>query len=661
MKRHICILLALLTLFAFCACDDAAIDESGESGNTSEEIVYPPETPGEDFKYIELEDASGISIEYYYGGDETVVIPANIDGLAVKEVRISNFRMNEKIKTLYIKEGVVKLSSSPLVTQEPATTTLEKIVLPKSLKEIETNAFYSFAHLKSINLPDGMEKLGGSIFYGCTALTETYLPKECFNNGYGTLTGCNIKNIVVPEGITGLGYTEFAHSGVEKITLPSTLKEIDYCALLNCPIEEITLPEGLLRIDDRAFTGTKLKEVVIPKSVKEMTELSFSDIEGFERVIFLGDAPSGFTNWELHINEPSEFYELHISESAKGFTFPRWNGFPVRYTDSNEMPKVYNDFEYYETEKGITVTKYLGNDTNVIFPESIDGLAVTAIEIRIFSSDKSIKSVILPDSVEYIGDRAFFGCESLESIKLPKNLKEIGDYSISDCNLLKEITVPQGVQKIGNEAFSMNRGLQSVSLPEGIKEWGTGLFSNCYELSEVTLPDDMTSIPVGMFFATRKLTSVNIPSGVTKIGESAFRGSEITELTLPSGVTSIGDYAFESAFRLKSLNLPEGLTYIGEEAFESSGIVELVIPASVKTIWGWTFNCCYHLEKISFLGDAPEVKIYSYESYDGTTQYRDFPNRTEFTVYINEGASGFEGDFWERCDIVFIENEETDE
>ncbi len=661
MKRFICALLAISLLFALCACEENITDESVESSDASiEEIVYPPETPAEDFKYLDLEDGSGISIEYYYGGDETVVIPANIDGKAVKEVRISNFGFNEKMKELYIPEGVTKLSSSSFVLQDEATTTVEKIVLPKSLKEIESYAFFKFKNLSYINLPDGMTKLGSQIFYGCTSLTEAYLPKECFNNGYGTLTGCCIKNIVVPEGITGIGYAEFGDAAVEKITLPSTITEIGYCAFLNCPIEEITLPEGLLKIDDRAFTGTKLKEIVIPKSVKEMTDLSFSDIEGFERVIFLGDAPSGFTDWEAHISEPSEFYELHISKSAKGFTFPRWNGFPVRYTDSGEMPKVYNGFEYCETEKGITVTKYLGNETNVVFPESIDGKLVTAIEMRIFSKDKSIKSVTLPDTVEYIGARAFCACEALESIVFPKNLKEIGDFAISSCDKIKEIILPEGVEKIGYEAFSSNRGLTKVVLPEGIKELGGGLFSNCYELNDVTLPSDMTEIPDGMFFATRKLTAIELPEGITKIGESAFRSSEITELTLPDGVKSIGDYAFESALRLKALNIPDGLTYIGDEAFESSGITELVLPKSLETIWGWTFNCCFHLQKITFLGDAPEVKIYSYQSYDGTMAYRDFPNNAEFVVYINEGANGFEGDFWDKCDIAFITSEESE-
>ena len=664
MKKTISIILLLSMLFALCACEDSAIGGDG-SGNeslndpcVSQEIIYPPETPGEDFKYIDLEDGSGISIEYYYGDGETVVIPEKIDGKAVKEVRISNFCANEKIKELYIKEGVTKLSSSPLITQTKATTTLERIVLPKSVKVIESNAFYGFPKLKYINLPDGMEKVGGSIFKGCTALTETYLPKECFNNGYATLSGCNIKSIVIPEGITGVGYCEFADCGVERVTLPSTLKEIEYGAFLRCPIEEINLPEGLEIIDDRAFSGTKLKEIVIPKSVKAMTELSFSDIDGFERVIFLGDAPSGFTDWELHVSEPSDFYEIHVSETANGFSFPRWNGFPIRYTDSSEMPKAENDFEYYETEGGITVTKYFGNKTEITIPEKINGRSVTAIEMRAFSCDKEIKSVVIPDSVEYIGDRAFFGCDALESITLPKNLKEIGDYAISSCDVLKEIIIPEGVEKIGNEAFSSNRALQRVSLPEGIKEWGSGLFSNCYELSDVVLPSDMTEIPDGMFFATRKLTTVNIPDSVKKIGESAFRSSEITDIVLPEGIEIIEDYAFESAVKLKTLNLPDGLTYIGEEAFESSSIETLVIPESVETIWGWTFNCCYHLQSITFLGNAPKIEISSYESYDDTIKYRDFPNNTEFIVYINEDASGFEGDFWERCDIVVIGNEE---
>ena len=38
-----------------------------------------------------------------------------------------------------------------------------------------------------------------------------------------------------------------------------------------------------------------------------------------------------------------------------------------------------------------------------------------------------------------------------------------------------------------------------------------------------------------------------------------------------------------------------------------------------------------------------------------------FPNNTDFVVYINENAQGFEGDFWNRCEIKYIgeENEDT--
>lgn len=652
MKKILSILLVFTILFALCACENR--------GDESSETVSYPETPAEDFQYTELEDGSGLSVEYYYGGDEVVVIPAEIKGKPVKDVRISSFRFNEKIKELYIPEGVTKLSVW-LIDDQPATTTVEKIVLPGTLKEIESNAFKNFAHLRDINLPDSLEKVGGSIFEGCVSLTSTYLPAACFGKGYASLCGCFIESIVVPEGVSKLDYTEFSNAAVKNITLPSSLKEIGYAAFYNCPIEEITLPDGLEKIDDRAFFGTKLKEVIIPASVKALSDIAFNGIETMERLIFLGDAPQSFTDWESAFNEPDKFYEMHISKSAKGFTFPRWNGFPVRYTDSSETPKTSGDFEYFENENGITISGYLGNGGDVVIPESINGKAVTEIGIRAFGSNKSIKSVKFPATLEKIGDRAFMVCVGIEKLELPSSIKEIGSAAFADCMELTEVNIPQGVETIGSDAFAFNDGLVNVVLPEGVKNWGDHIFQNCSSISDVTLPSDMTVLPDGIFFANYSLTQLTLPAGLTEIGKSALRSTKVESLTLPEGLKIIGDYAFESVGKLKSINIPESLEYIGEEAFESTSITELTLPAGFKTFWGWSFNCCYRLEKLTFLGDAPEVKITSEEDdgYGYSVDYT-FPNNTDFTVYISPEAKGFEGGFWDECEFAFIGSEESE-
>ena len=78
-------------LFALCACKNETVDESSQ-------IESYPETPANDFQYTELKDGSGLSVEYYYGGDEVVVIPAVIEGKQVKDVRISSFITTKSLK-----------------------------------------------------------------------------------------------------------------------------------------------------------------------------------------------------------------------------------------------------------------------------------------------------------------------------------------------------------------------------------------------------------------------------------------------------------------------------------------------------------------------------------------------------------------------------------
>ncbi len=651
MKKILSILLVFTMLFALCACEKETVDESSQ-------IESYPETPAEDFQYTELEDGSGLSVEYYYGGDEVVVIPAEIKGKPVKDVRVSSFRYNEKLKTLYIPEGVTKLSAWLMSNEQPATTTVEKIVLPSTLTHIDNSAFKNFTHLREINLPDSLQKVGNSIFEGCVSLTGTYLPKAVFGNG--SLTGCCIESIVVPEGVTELCYAEFAHATVKSVTLPSSLKVIGTGAFYNCPLTEISLPEGLERIEDRAFEKTLIKEAVIPSSVKEVSDYAFNS-ETFERLIFLGDAPLFFTDWEDAFNEPNISYEIHISKSAKGFSFPRWNGFPVRYTDSSEMPKTSGDFEYFENENGVAISGYLGNGGDVVIPESIDGKAVTEIGIRAFAGNETVKSIKFPATLEKIGNRAFMNCEGLEKLELPSTLKEIGSAAFAGCSALTELNIPQGVETIGSDAFAFNDGIVKVVLSEGVKNWGDHIFQNCNSISDVTLPADMKVLPEAMFFANYALTQLTLPAGLTEIGESALRSTRIESLTLPEGLKIIGDYAFEATGKLKSINIPESLEYIGEEAFESTAITELTLPAGFKTFWGWSFNCCYRLEKLTFLGDAPEVKITSEEDdgYGYSIDYT-FPNNTDFTVYINPEAKGFEGGFWDECRIeIIVENEES--
>ena len=64
------------------------------------------------------------------------------------------------------------------------------------------------------------------------------------------------------------------------------------------------------------------------------------------------------------------------------------------------------------------------------------------IEYNAFKNCKNLKSINLPDSLEYIGKQCFYG-SGLEELMVPKAVKSIGDDAFKD-SALKRIAVEEG-------------------------------------------------------------------------------------------------------------------------------------------------------------------------------------------------------------------------
>ncbi|MBP1561360.1 MAG: leucine-rich repeat domain-containing protein [Oscillospiraceae bacterium] len=121
-------------------------------------------------------------------------------------------------------------------------------------------------------------------------------------------------------------------------------------------------------------------------------------------------------------------------------------------------------YMYNEYEKHIEITKYLLDAPAVEIPSEIDGKPVTVIGESTFVDyrsgltiiGKNLKSVIIPNSVTEIGDKAFAGCSSLASINIPDSITEIGGWAFEGCSNLTSITIPDSVTEIGGHAFLRN-------------------------------------------------------------------------------------------------------------------------------------------------------------------------------------------------------------
>ena len=224
------------------------------------------------------------------------------------------------------------------------------------------------------------------------------------------------------------------------------------------------------------------------------------------------------------------------------------------------------------------------------------------------------------------------------------------DYSGS----IKSIVINDGVNSIGNHAFSRCSNLTSVTIPDSVTSIGGWAFYGCSSLTSVTIPDSITTIRNGTFCDCSSLTSVTIGNGVWSIGELAFSGcSSLTSVTLPDSVTHIGHRAFKDCSGLTSVTMGKGIKYIGELAFYSCRQLEDVAFSGTKEDWS-----SISIEAKSF---SSSTRIhYNCTTLDGhyIQMERKDPSCTS-TGYIKYGCAcgyAFTVILLENHDCVFIES-----
>lgn len=94
----------------------------------------------------------------------------------------------------------------------------------------------------------------------------------------------------------------------------------------------------------------------------------------------------------------------------------------------------------YEVQGGdVVITKYNGEDEDVIIPAELDGKKITQIGARAFEMNADLVSVEVPDGVKKIADHAFAIDRGIETVTLPSTLTEIGEAAFQQCEGLTTV------------------------------------------------------------------------------------------------------------------------------------------------------------------------------------------------------------------------------
>lgn len=158
-------------------------------------------------------------------------------------------------------------------------------------------------------------------------------------------------------------------------------------------------------------------------------------------------------------------------------------------------------------------------------------------------------STIIPNTVDTIGNKAFYRCVTLNSVSISQNVTTIGDFAFYGCSGLTSVTIPNSVTIIGSHAFSGCNGLASMTIGDGVTTINEEAFSHCENLSCVIIPNSVISIGSSAFRYCSNLHSVTIGHNVVSINENAFRDSDIDTVVLrPTIPPALGNNAFGSPY-----------------------------------------------------------------------------------------------------------------
>lgn len=127
------------------------------------------------------------------------------------------------------------------------------------------------------------------------------------------------------------------------------------------------------------------------------------------------------------------------------------------------------DFSYEFKNGEVTITGYTGTDLEIVIPEIIEERPVTVIGEKAFQ-EYDMTSVIIPNTITLIEERAFDDCKQLDKIDIPDSVTEISYWAFCGCENLKEVNLGSGIKSIEQGAFVSCDSLKSIHIPENVEK-----------------------------------------------------------------------------------------------------------------------------------------------------------------------------------------------
>lgn len=223
-------------------------------------------------------------------------------------------------------------------------------------------------------------------------------------------------------------------------------------------------------------------------------------------------------------NKNSEQYSQAPQQNLQSAPEINNSGSPQAQTLYAATPVTDFAYDFNEDYKSLKITRYKGEATTIVIPESIEGFPVTCISEGWFQPEEdTLYNIIVPKSIKEIEYKAFYSIKGTINIDI-SNLTYIGAFAFCESDLWGTIIFSNATKYVTG-CFASTK-ITTVVVQEGVTCIENAMFAGCANLKSVTLPSSIKEIGFGAFGVCKSLTEVIIPEGV-KIRYLNDEGAEL--------------------------------------------------------------------------------------------------------------------------------------
>lgn len=378
--------------------------------------------------------------------------------------------------------------------------------------------------IRNVYIPEYVTKIDKRALLCCTSLRKLTLPSEAFPFDEDTLYGCD-----------KLTYIKIYKSGDGKIKTYKNKECNIFGNYKNKTIRNIIL-DGIVSIPKFAFSCCEsLNTVFILAEIKKIPNHAFcccfslKDVKMQQGIKEIGD------------------YAFYLCKELESIRLPN--------TVTSIKKGAFRECSKLKTIYSLNSDSYMLSD---------------------IGKDSDLRKANIPNSLEEIGDEAFYGCFSLAFIYISTEvtkfyndntasnhtlfspLRSIGEKAFFCCSSLRTATIPKTVKSVGEYAFSQCKDLESIDVEEGNKVYSSidGVLCKNIENGREQY-QEIIKYPEGKA-GIEFFTEFIIPDSVKHIGENAFGGSTFLQrVIIPKEAESIGKGAFFDCSSLEEIYIDE--------------------------------------------------------------------------------------------------------